>query len=213
MRSSALEITIQSDVTSNRLQTLGLFSIPASGLTRKLVRFVILLLALVNTHFFMPQSAKAASPTPIPLLDTWQADMLPFGDLQCQYFLKGVYNGTLGQNFYGNGDPFYDGARVFYQIRDFTNDSKWDTCADKAAKQYRETQIDWTGQYGGGAAGWNNLAPAYGCTISEPGISGPRMLCICWRHMDGQATADRHGAIPMLVKSPMPSRITWMTRH
>ena len=98
--------------------------------------------------------SQAAEPPPVPELDTWKADMLAFGDLQCQYFMRGSYTGALGQNS-GYGNTYYDAARVFAQMRDYTGDAKWDQCSNSAAVSYRETQID----PNSGAAPYNNFSP------------------------------------------------------
>ncbi len=49
------------------------------------------------------------------------------------------------------GDYYYDGARVFYQIAEYTKDASWITCAEQAVVAYRDQYLV-PNKYG--AAGW-----------------------------------------------------------
>lgn len=106
------------------------------------MRFLILLLLLLAVPSW------ASEPVPIPELATWKADLLTFGERQCHYFREPGWEG-------GQGDTFYDGARVFYQAADYLGDSNfngtpWVRCAELAAVKYATTQVT-----PNGAAPWN----------------------------------------------------------
>lgn len=66
---------------------------------------------------------------PIPGLARWRAEMLKLASKWCDP--KKVYSfGYEGEVWY------YDGARVFFQIADYTHDGSWSACALNIAKQY-----------------------------------------------------------------------------
>jgi hypothetical protein len=44
---------------------------------------------------------------------------------------------------------FYDGARVYFQIVDYTGDKKWRDCALNIARQYRDYVLYWNGRVPG----------------------------------------------------------------
>jgi hypothetical protein len=44
---------------------------------------------------------------------------------------------------------FYDGARVYFQIVDYTDDKKWRDCALNIARQYRDYVLYWNGRVPG----------------------------------------------------------------
>src|SRR5687768_5921747 len=51
--------------------------------------------------------------------DFWKDHLISYGDTYCQ-----------------SGDNYYDAARVYYQLADFTEDRKWERCAEKALRSY-----------------------------------------------------------------------------
>ncbi|MDQ6734512.1 MAG: hypothetical protein M3Z35_10460 [Nitrospirota bacterium] len=58
---------------------------------------------------------------------------------------------TYGQTYCDSGDNYYDAARVFYQIADYTGGVKWSRCAEHAVKAYRDGYLK-PNQFK--AAGW-----------------------------------------------------------
>jgi hypothetical protein len=149
MSSSMIESGIRIEVTPGRIKgSWTSVALKLRSLAWIAATFVMLAYALSCTL----QSTNAADSTAIPELDTWKADLLQFGKLQCDYFQSGN-----GANF----STYYDAARGFYQAADYLadpnhNGTPWATCADLAAKAYREHELDWTGQYGW-IAGWNSF--------------------------------------------------------
>jgi hypothetical protein len=94
---------------------------------------------LVQLRFFviavtmlMPLMVSAQT-TPIPLLSQWEQMMVQYGNQHCQML----------QGSWASGDEklagtYYDAERVYYQIADYTNDSKWLDCARAAEQVYRD---------------------------------------------------------------------------
>src|SRR6059058_906196 len=54
-------------------------------------------------------------------IDSWKANMENYGQTYC-----------------GSGDNYYDAARVYYQIADYTRRVQWTRCAENAVKAYRD---------------------------------------------------------------------------
>jgi uncharacterized beta-barrel protein YwiB (DUF1934 family) len=71
------------------------------------------------------------SPTPIPGLSKWESTMTQLAEKWCG--ANAVYAfSTESQVWY------YDGARVFFQIADYTQNKAWEACAFNIARQYRD---------------------------------------------------------------------------
>ena len=66
------------------------------------------------------QSGKVASPGPVK---QWEDHMTQYGKQHC------------------GADYYYDGARVFYQIAEYTKDQSWITCAEQAVAAYRDQYL------------------------------------------------------------------------
>src|SRR5579884_891229 len=67
-------------------------------------------------------------------LDWWKANMEDYGHQYCD-----------------SGENYYDAARVYYQIADYTGRGDWTRCAENAIKGYRDGYLK-PNQFG--AAGW-----------------------------------------------------------
>lgn len=61
-------------------------------------------------------SAVACAQSPVEL---WKANMLSYGEKYCE-----------------SSDNYYDGARVYYQIAQYTGNAKWERCAEIALGAY-----------------------------------------------------------------------------
>lgn len=80
------------------------------------------------------KSATKANPgSDIPELARWEEQMLRFGDQHCQTFR----DKSAGFDF-RLAAYYYDAQQVFYQIGDYTGDSRWYDCAQLAGEVYRD---------------------------------------------------------------------------
>ncbi len=80
----------------------------------------------------------------IPLLGSWQENMVHFGRQHCDPAnLKelGTWEGSVW---------YYDGIRVYYQIADYTGDASWNACARYVRDIYRPYVL----ANGGKVPGW-----------------------------------------------------------
>jgi hypothetical protein len=77
-----------------------------------------------------------ATPPPIPNLDLWKSQMLSYGTVHCNNYLNGAIN--FDTHLLAT---YYDAEWVFYQIGDFTKDSKWYNCAQAAENVYRDQYL------------------------------------------------------------------------
>lgn len=71
---------------------------------------------------------------PIPELAQWEANMTEKGRAHCGPKLE--EGGTWEGNVW-----YYDGARVYQQIADYTGDASWRGCADRVHKLYRDGYV------------------------------------------------------------------------
>ena len=80
---------------------------------------------VVAPSFFTLPAKQAFPPsTPIPQLSTWEQNMITVGQFQCNQQM------IAAQGSYVGSANFYDGARAFFQIGDYTgNHTFWDQCA------------------------------------------------------------------------------------
>jgi hypothetical protein len=69
---------------------------------------------------------------PIPSLSRWESQMKHFGEIYCNQG-KIAELGTWEGNVW-----YYDGIRVYYQIAEYTHDSKWRECARYVRAVYRD---------------------------------------------------------------------------
>ncbi len=80
-----------------------------------------------------PPPEKRAAP-PIPKLAQWKYTMRELASRWCnpKHADDALAFGVESQVWY------YDGARVYFQIADYTGDRKWENCAFNVARQYRD---------------------------------------------------------------------------
>ena len=71
---------------------------------------------------------------PIPGLAQWEANMTAKGKMHCGTRLEsgGLWEGNVW---------YYDGARVYQQIADYTGDASWLGCADRVHTLYRDGYV------------------------------------------------------------------------
>jgi hypothetical protein len=72
-----------------------------------------------------------AQAVPVPMRARWESDMTQWGQRWCPSMNPAAFNTYLFQSI-----MFYDGARVFYQMQDYTKDPKWAPCAHQLATAY-----------------------------------------------------------------------------
>jgi hypothetical protein len=87
---------------------------------------------LIAAMMLFPVVVAAEEP-PIPMLEQWQQQMVQFGATHCQTIQSSSTPGNVKLDA-----VYYDGERVYYQIADYTNDSKWLACAQAAESVYRD---------------------------------------------------------------------------
>jgi hypothetical protein len=91
----------------------------------------------------------------IPNLTKWQTTMLTLAAQWCP---------AAGTVLDFNNEQqvwYYDGARVYYQIADFTADKKWEACALTVARQYRDYVVSRNGSIPGWRIFTRGLRLAY----------------------------------------------------
>jgi len=73
---------------------------------------------------------------PIPAKSTWESHMITFGRMACDtIFQRDLSTDELLTATY------YDGAAVFYQVKDYTHDTSWNRCAERALHIYRDLYV------------------------------------------------------------------------
>jgi len=82
-----------------------------------------------------PTPAPTATPASVPIAK-WESQMLQYGAQHCNFLKAG------GSQL----DPllsatYYDAARVFWNIRDYTGDPTWSECAQAAEAVYRDRYV------------------------------------------------------------------------
>jgi hypothetical protein len=117
--------------------------------------------AKVYTQPLTVQVSPAALPPPplingpaVPGLAKWETTMLTLGSKWC----PGPTDMAFGDY---SGVWYYDGARAYFQMADYTGNQAWETCALNIARQYR----DWALARNGAVFPWSlfphGLAMAY----------------------------------------------------
>jgi hypothetical protein len=87
---------------------------------------------LIAVTMLLPVVAAAAEP-PIPMLEQWEQQMVQYGNQHCQTIQSSSTPGNVKLDA-----VYYDGERVYYQIADYTHDSRWLACAQAAESVYRD---------------------------------------------------------------------------
>jgi hypothetical protein len=110
------------------------------------IAWIVLAIALITIFMAFPTLAHAQS-VPIPEKALWESKMVQFGEKWGAASLGYTdYNTRLGHTY-------YDSLRVYYQIADYTKDSKWIQYANRARENYRDIYVI---PNNGGAPGyWN----------------------------------------------------------
>ncbi len=86
-----------------------------------------------------PLSGPPASYPPIPSLGEWRSNMTTYGAGNwCNVLTR--TGGPCGAA-YEQCSWYYDGERVFYQIADYTKNTKWDICALNVQAHYRDQYV------------------------------------------------------------------------
>jgi hypothetical protein len=99
----------------------------------------------------------------IPGLSRWQRTMISLGKKWCSPTATYGF-GVESQVWY------YDGARVFFQIADYTEDDAWEACAFNIARQYRDYVI----KNNGGIPGWRVFSQGLRMAYERSGDSSYR---------------------------------------
>jgi len=103
--------------------------------------------AVLPVMVLLPCFAAAQTTIPdIPALAQWEQQMLQYGAQHCQTLQSPSVSGAVKLDA-----TYYDAERVYYQIADYTKDSKWLACAQAAESSYRDGYVL---QHGGKVAGW-----------------------------------------------------------
>lgn len=77
-------------------------------------------------------------------LDTWRSNMISYGQQHCN-FLKAAKATNTYPTMSSEDDvlnaSYYDGQRVYFQIKDYTNDNSWNECAEASEWVYRDNYL------------------------------------------------------------------------
>ncbi len=105
-------------------------------LRRSLVNIEALLLSIFVVIFgAMLVFALNAHADPINITQ-YESNMRTYGQKNCDYLKSGA--GTSNERL---NAAYYDGERIFFQIKDYTGQSSWDSCAQAAEKAYRDSYV------------------------------------------------------------------------
>jgi hypothetical protein len=88
-------------------------------------------MAAVSVMILLP--CLGAAQTTTPALSQWEQQMVQYGNQHCQ-----MLQGSSASGDEKLAGTYYDAERVYYQIADYTNDSKWLDCARAAEQVYRD---------------------------------------------------------------------------
>lgn len=90
----------------------------------------------------LPTPLPTATPTPRPetnplaSLGEWEQKMVQFGAIHCRDENVQSPSETEGSVWY------YDGARIYYRIAEYTGEPFWNGCAEKVNESYREYVLE-----------------------------------------------------------------------
>jgi len=102
------------------------------GTVSRSVNYPITVTAVPRALSRQPYAADSS----VPQLAQWQSNMTTYGQTFC-----GQLANTSLTNDQRLGMTFYDSQRVFYNIRDYTGATSWDTCALRAQAAYRDAYV------------------------------------------------------------------------
>jgi hypothetical protein len=103
-----------------------------AGTVSRSVSYAITVTPPPNPFSRQPYAAASS----VPQLALWQSNMTTYGQTFCAQLSDPSF--TVDQKI---GATYYDSQRVFYNIRDYTGTSFWDTCAQKAQAVYRDAYV------------------------------------------------------------------------
>lgn len=119
-----------------------------------IVRATTISLQIAATPMAAVEALLTGAPS-VPNLAKWESTMKTLGQRWC----------PATSTVYSFGDEtqvwYYDGARVYYQIADYTGDRSWETCALRIARQYRDYVIAQKGALPGWRVFTRGLRMAY----------------------------------------------------
>lgn len=115
--------------------------------------------ALTRTVTVRARPAAYPAPPPItgtavPGLALWETTMTSLGNKWCP---------GVNQMDFGNYNQvwYYDGARAYFQMADYTGNASWENCALNIARQYRDYVLKWNGNVPDWAVYPHGLRMAY----------------------------------------------------
>ena len=124
---------------------------------------------LVRSRPERPVRQLTPQPPLLPGLETWEFNMKHLGTKWCQ--AESTMSFGVDSQVW-----FYDGARVYFQIADYTNDKSWEKCALNIARQYRDYVIRVNGALPGWGVFPHGLLMAYERTHDESFKTALRLL-------------------------------------
>ena len=136
---------------------------------------------LVRSRPERPVRQLTPQPPLLQGLETWEFNMKHLGTKWCQAESTMSF-GVASQVW------FYDGARVYFQIADYTNDKSWEKCALNIARQYRDYVIRVNGALPGWGVFPHGLLMSYERTHDESFKTALRLLVrvrLCWQWREG----------------------------
>ncbi|RUL87939.1 glycoside hydrolase family 88 protein [Tautonia sociabilis] len=121
--------------------------IPFAPVTQLAATFLLLLAPLVgcgsNSSSGTETGSARAAGDVSPAVLQWQHNMLVFGSRHCSR------ETIQTQQTWEGGVWYYDGARAFYQIADYSGDRRWEECARYVIEMYRSYVLENQGQVPG----------------------------------------------------------------
>lgn len=78
---------------------------------------------------------RTAGPLAPPAFAEWEANMLTYGRMYCDYLARPLTFDEL------LGATYYDGERTLHQIAEYTGDATWTDCAQRAEAIYRDLYV------------------------------------------------------------------------
>jgi hypothetical protein len=111
------------------------FSEAPGGSNSTVLEFPI---TVVHLPPLQTKSIDWASVPPIPGLDRWERNMVSKDTGGARWCADKAHPTEVMAFGYEGQVWYYDGARVYYQIADYTGDREWANCARNIASQYRD---------------------------------------------------------------------------